>query len=116
MCTGGMALMGEALLNYTECSDNDVDYVLGNPTIADSPIARIAIASGLAVNGMKGTLATSQTANLPVCVDVAHFLRRDAVCMHDGPRARIVFAAKNHARFRLQGSVEPRQRVRGVSS
>src|ERR1017187_3259990 len=56
MCTGGMALMGEALLNYTECSDNDVDYVLGNPTIADSPIARIAIASGLAVNGMKGTL------------------------------------------------------------
>jgi hypothetical protein len=36
--------------------------------------------------------------------------------MHDGPRARVTFAEKNHARFRLQGSVEPRQRMRGVSS
>jgi hypothetical protein len=36
--------------------------------------------------------------------------------MHDGPRARIVFAEQNHARFRLQGSFEPRQRVCGVTS
>jgi hypothetical protein len=46
-----------------------------------------------------GALLAAKTANLPVRVDVPHFLRRDAVCMHDGPGARIAFAAKNHAQI-----------------
>jgi hypothetical protein len=60
-------------------------------------------------------LALYSIANPPIRVDIPHCLSRDAVCVHDGPRAWIVFAEKDHARLRLQGSVEPCQRVRGVS-
>jgi len=56
------------------------------------------------------------TAQLPVCVDVLRFLRRNGVCMHDSPQAWIVFANKNHARPRLQSSIKPCQRVRCVGS
>jgi hypothetical protein len=36
--------------------------------------------------------------------------------MHNGPRAVIVIVEQNHTGLRLQGGIEPRQRVRGVSS
>jgi hypothetical protein len=54
--------------------------------------------------------------NFPAFVDVLHFPRRDAVCVHNGPWAGITFADKSHARFRLQRSIEPRHSVRGASS
>jgi hypothetical protein len=47
---------------------------------------------------------------------VPHFPRRDAVRVNHGPRARITFADKSHARFRLQRTIEPRHSVRGASS
>ena len=54
--------------------------------------------------------------NLPAYVAVPHFPRRDEVCVYDGPWARITVADKNHARFQLQRSIEPRHSVRGASS
>jgi hypothetical protein len=56
------------------------------------------------------------TANPPVGVIVSHFPSRDVVGMHDGPRTGIAIAEQNHTRPWLQGSVEPRQRVRCVRS
>jgi len=53
--------------------------------------------------------------SLPAYVAVPRFPRGDEVCVYDGPRAWIAFAEKNHAGLRFQGSVEPRQRVGGVS-
>ena len=54
--------------------------------------------------------------NLPAYVAVPHFLRRDAVCVYDGPWAQITFADKSYARCRLQQSIEPRHSVRSASS
>jgi hypothetical protein len=36
--------------------------------------------------------------------------------VYDRPWSRITFADKNHARFQLQRSIEPRHSVRGASS
>jgi len=54
--------------------------------------------------------------HLPVDVAVPHFPCRDAICVYDGPSARITFADKNHAGFRLQRGVQPRHSVCCASS
>jgi hypothetical protein len=53
--------------------------------------------------------------NLPVYVRVAHVSRREKVRVYDGPRARITFADKSHARFQFQRSIEPRYGMRSAS-
>jgi hypothetical protein len=52
---------------------------------------------------------------LPVYVRAPHFSRREKVCVYDGPRARITFADKSHARFQFQRSIEPRYGMRSAS-
>jgi hypothetical protein len=53
--------------------------------------------------------------NFPVYARVPHFSRRKKVCVYDGPRARITFTDKSHARFQFQRSIEPRYRMRATS-
>jgi len=52
----------------------------------------------------------------PIGVIASHFLSRDVVGMHNGPRTWIAVAVQNHTGLRLQGSVEPCQCMRCVSS
>ena len=53
--------------------------------------------------------------NLPVYVRARRFSHREKVCVYDGPRARITFADKSHARFQFQRSIKPRYGMRGAS-
>jgi len=53
---------------------------------------------------------------LPIGVIASHFLGRDVVCMYDCPRTWIAIAELNHTGLWLQGSIEPCQCMRCVSS
>jgi hypothetical protein len=53
--------------------------------------------------------------NLPVYVRARRFSHREKVCVYDGPRARITFADKSHARFQFQRSIKPRYGMGGAS-